>query len=281
MQDSVHIPPSLINFGAASATPSISYPKEQRRYSNALWLLKLNDVSKAIYETDKRYEQWAFEHKKRQVQLASKRRLFKFCYLTADRISENILKPRPTLRLSSIGKRNVVIINRVNEKHFTSTGDRELISEVLYVNGIHEKLMWESIFPDDIIPEKEYSIDYFMVPLLNEKSIDTNRTRFAHMFNYFTADMTDGDKTYKNHPFTPHQLRHLRAYNLRFNWGYDWDLIKVWLGWDNEDMKEHYVYIRKQIKNEEQLEILKRYSGMEQHVNLDLSEYGLKSLAQR
>ena len=44
---------------------------------------------------------------------------------------------------------------------------------MLYVNGIHEKLMWEYVFPDEIIEEQEYSIAYFMEPLMNHKAFDT------------------------------------------------------------------------------------------------------------
>ncbi len=251
---------------------------EKRRYSNAFWLTHLSDISKTIYETGLRYKEWAMKYRKRQRSLVSKIRLFYFVYLTADRISENIREPQPTIRLSSLKGNDIVIINRVNEKHFTKDGNREVIPEYLYVNGIEERLMWEYIFPDDVIPEKEYSISYFMDKLLTKKSIDTDRTKLAHIMSHFKADMTDGINVYKDHGFTPHQLRHLRVYNLRFNWGYDWDLIRVWLGWDSEAMKEHYVYIRKQIKTEEQLAILKKYMDMPTHAKLDVSEYGLDTL---
>jgi integrase len=249
-----------------------------KKYANSLWLTKLNNISKEIYLVGQRYKQWAMKYKKRQKAMSSRIRLFYFIYLTADRVSENLIEPLPDIRLSSIKGKQIVIANRVNEKHFLDSGERERIPEILFINGIYEKLMWEYIFPDDMVEEQTYSINYFIDPLRTNVSLDVDRTRLTHMINYFKADMTDGKNIYKGHPFTPHQLRHLRVYNLHFNWGYDWDLIRVWLGWDNENMKEHYVYIRKQLKAEQQLSILEKYLDMHTHQKIDLSPYGLASL---
>ncbi len=268
----------------------IAMEEKKKLYTNLLWTTKLNDLSKLIYESGLKYRDWASASKKRQKELANRRRLFYFLYLTAARIGETMLNPMPTITLSSLAGKHIVSVSRINEKHFdykTGSKERAFVQEMLYVNGIHEKLMWEYVFPDEIIEEQEYSIAYFMEPLMNHKAFDTTelqafqttRTKLSSYIHYFKADMTAGAGTlFKEHSFTPHQLRHLRVYALHFNWGYDWDLIQAWLGWSKAEMREHYVYIEKQLKLEQQAKLLQSYAKASSNQSLDTSEYGLTTL---
>ena len=135
--------------------------EEKRLYTNLLWTTKLNDLSKLIYEAGLKYRDWASASKKRQKELANRRRLFYFLYLTAARIGETLLNPMPTIKLSSLTGKHIVTVSRINEKHFvyhTGTKERALVQEMLYVNGLHEKLMWEYVFPDEIIEEQTLSL---------------------------------------------------------------------------------------------------------------------------
>jgi hypothetical protein len=264
--------------------------QEKRLYTNLMWTTRLNDLSKLIYERGLKYREWASASKRRQKELANRRRLFYFLYLSAARIGETMLDPLPTIRLSSLAGKHIVTVSRINEKHFEySSGERRRsqVQEMLYVNGVHEKLMWEYVFPDEIIEEQDYKIDYFIEPLMNHKAFDTTdtqafqttRTRLSSYIHYFKADMTSGTGTlYKDHSFTPHQLRHLRVYALHFNWGYDWDLIQAWLGWSKAEMREHYVYINKQLKLEQQAKLLQAYAKSSSNQSLDTSEYGLNTI---
>ena len=252
-----------------------------------LWLRNLKDVSKTVYESAQAHKQWAFIKKRRQLNLASRTRLFYFLYLTGARIGETMLTPLPTIKLSNMGTKNIIIVSHQNEKHFNRNGDRTMITEVLFINGLHEKLMWEYVMPGEMIPDKDYSIDYFMAPLLQhhtylspkDSGFHNIRTNLSRSMSYFKANMTDGETMYPAHGYAPHQLRHLRVYALHFNWGYSWDLIQAWLGWAKADMREHYVYIAKQLKQEEQMLQLKQHVSNPSNLNLDLTDYGLSSLA--
>ena len=203
---------------------TLSAPKESRKNRNGWWLVDLSDISKTILEAGKAYRQELLMHQRRRCDNPTELvKLFYLDYLTASRIGEPLKKPIYAKRLIMDGW-TIVKTSKINEKHFTSTGEPQMMTQNLPVRTQPDKEMWDYVFEGGAYGW-ERTFDFS--PLATY----AQRTRITEAFkNNFKTDLTDGERIYKRAGIAPHILRHLRVYNLKFNQGYDDSLVQSFLG---------------------------------------------------
>ena len=156
----------------------------------------------------------------------------------------------PQMQRMALDNRKIVQRYMVN----LEKSEREVIAQNFPLDGIYEKRMWDYITDEGQNLNLKTWITGF------GEYTPTTRTAITNRFkDSFKARLTDGEKIYENHSVNPHILRHLRAYSLLFNKDYKVPLIQSYFGWERIQMlTDHYVYIKRAIKDREQLAMLER-----------------------
>ena len=241
-------------------------PKE---YRNSWFLTDLSDISATILKIGKTYSNNMMLSRRKKVSNPKYLlMLFYGLYLTGSRLGEFLRKP-PLFRQMQVDGWTVVNVTKINEKHFTDytqvgtsekgrpiyehSEEHKIITQNIPIDNEAEKEMWSYIFEGNQYGT-ERRIDFMPLATYEQRTNVTNAFK-----SNFKTDLTDGEHIYRQAGISPHILRHLRCYSMRFNKGYEEALVQSYLGWSNRDMFEHYNYILKQIKNEEQLRIVKTY----------------------
>ncbi len=213
-------------------------------------------------------------------------KLFLFLYLAGARLGEALHSDR-IIAYEKVHKgRRIAYIEKINEKHFINPSFKCLECGVelpsrskmkAHLEDYHRgssrgfKVLGERGKSVANLPLEGYDAkrwDDIMRGVQDERGLGK---KFAKLGGYqaaanlsqvlkhnFRANMTDDKNIYEDHGITPHNLRHLRAYNMLINKGYPPELIQAYMGWARKDMLEHYVYIQKQLKTAGQLEMLDR-----------------------
>jgi hypothetical protein len=243
---------------------------------NQWFFTDLSNVSRKIYEIGRATAAQAYSGKGKN-RFQDTPALVKTFYLTfelGERIGENLQTPRPrVVSVFPFKGINIVKIERVNEKNFEhykvgapnkigrptfkGVGNREVITVNIPIDEEYDNKIWSYIFDNG----SSMNLDFLKVFGGYE-----NRARLSQLIERnFRANLTDGEKIYKNAGITPHILRHMRDYNLRVNKGYPPESVQKIIGWHNEKMMHYYLMINKTLKDEEQLQFLEpRFLRMKQ-----------------
>lgn len=263
-----------------------------KKYGNNLYLTDLSNISKEIYQIGLRRQMQLMKLKtpgnsKNPTNLT---KLFYLTYQTGARIGELIRDPYPKMTVANYKKWTIMHVDKINEKHWKEkkhldqiTGKidrygnnikktdfensvREWMPQNIPIDDVSDKLMWDFITDDGGSLNNTWLKDYTY----------SQRQSLHHRFAYsFRARLTDGSIT-KVRGITPHILRHLRAYNLLFNKGYEMSFIQAFFGWTKAQMlTDHYVYIKNALKNREQMQILERM--LDGRKGQSITEYALGS----
>lgn len=108
-----------------------------------------------------------------------------------------------------------------------------------------------------LLPRRYWNTD--IDDLLKEYTKDNGNmfVGITSKFKIFKTEITDGKKVVEG-SLVPHMCRHLRAYDLLVNHGYEPANVQRVLDWDNEHMPFYYSDIKDMVKAQEELEWLKR-----------------------
>jgi len=229
-----------------------------RMYRNKLFFVEKNllDVSQEVYRMGRKALMGVYESTRGNNHIKNISSLVKvmyFTYLTASRIGEVLKDPKPKLSMLTLNNQAIMRIEKINEKHKRTDGSPAIIPQNLPIFSLEEKLMWDYLTAGGKL---------FDLGFLDEWRPYTtgNRTRITNLFSSnFKTILTDGEKIYEEEGIIPHMLRHLRVYSLLYNAGLPKDLVQAYLGWKSAAMFAEYIYIEKQMKNLQQLAILKPY----------------------
>ena len=246
---------------------------QKRDYRNDWWLKDLSDISKSILNIGKQYRFNIYTAKsdgRRRMNATMLTQLFYSLYLTGARVGEFLKKP-PLFRQFQDEDYTWVHVEKLNEKHFTeyeqsgttATGrpvfshkpgaQNKVMPQNIPIDTEAEREMWDFIFEGNQYGT-ERKMDFSPICPYEKRTTIT-----AAFKSSFKADLTDGEHIYRQAGIVPHMLRHLRVYNMKFNKGYDDSLVQSYLGWSSREMIEHYTYILRQIKDEEQIRQVKKY----------------------
>lgn len=246
---------------------------KKREYKNHLYLKDLSDISKTIYGIGEKFKLqvasgWNLGRGQNPI---NNIKAFYFIYLTGSRIGEILREPYPKLYKDSLyitkeSKRieiQVIKVTKQNEKHWKNKKDgiRETIEQNIPLSNTNyemesERKMWDFITSDG------NSMD--LTQLFESLGGYGKRTNISHfMERHFKTTLTDGTNEYTNEGLRPHILRHLRVFSFLYDHQYDKDLVQKWLGWNNDEMFDEYVYIQKQLGTDIQRKLLKKHFGDE------------------
>lgn len=178
---------------------------------------------------------------------------FYFNYLTGGRLNEVFLQPYPKIQYMPVDEHGVVVITKVNEKHKDSAGRRSLNDLVLPIMCEHEQFMWQFITDAGMTFKAQDIFAYDQWAAKKKGSL-------SGLFKAsFTTNLIDRDgNVHARAGITPHILRHMRAYNWKFQHNVRDDLIVRWMGWKDATMLYEYVHIRTMMNLENQLKIIKQ-----------------------
>jgi integrase len=228
------------------------------KYANNLYLTDLSDVSKTIYQAGQRYIKWVNKQEsprgiKSPAYLV---KLFYLDYLTGARIGEMLREPYPKLQRDKINRHEIVIVTKINQKHWKSKkeGLREMMIQMIPIRGPYETAMWEYVTDE----WGNTNTGSWLSSFGGYKARNSITNRFKH---HFKATLTDGSNIYEDRGIPPHVLRHLRAYNLLLNRGYEESFIQVFFGWSRKAMLEHYTYIKLALQGKQLKQMVERMLG--------------------
>ena len=264
------------------------------KYDNDHYPVDLSNTPKLIFEMGERFRKEVIDDYDGEKSYSTNQTLASnpvlvckgvyLMYLTAAREGEILLHPSPKVSLTQIDVRgrmlDVVKVEKLNLKHFSKavalhpeekaergTGGqylrreldltqstRAIVTQHLPIDNEWENKMWKYI-----IGRERFDLAN-TEQVLNFDALGgyEKRSAFSHYIKaHFNTPMTDGNIIYPDDGLTPHQLRHIRVYNMLIEKGWSEVLIQSYLGWSNKDMLEHYVYIQKMLKSQQQLELLK------------------------
>ncbi len=251
---------------------------ERQLYRTSWQFVDRASADKTVYEMFQKAmaETTLFRHKQLFFQYAM------FLYLAGARRVEPFLSPVSVIKMSEKGGLFYKVQHQ-NAKHFSSTkivckiceqgfnsikklhthqvetshkgfqymASRKMLSSIFYVFGSYEAAMFRYITND----KQQIRLDF--TPLLPPRAqsaivdgevvdmqlLESGVAKLTRKFKIFKADITDGNQVYKNSSISPHQLRHLRAYDLLANHSIPLHLAQKLLGWNSSDMAVRYADI--------------------------------------
>jgi|SRR5271157_487914 len=241
-------------------------PKTNRDYKTDWFLADLTDIDKQIFEIIQNFmnRTKAFRNKSLWAKYAI------FLYLSGARRSEPFLS-NPTISKNSEDGITFYNITRTNEKHFVGKMQkREKIPQVFRAWNKYELALFNYLLDN----KDRITIDFsLLLPPRSRKILQTEdgekyrdltvlrnimhdiSQRFSGMFK---ANITNGEKIIKNGGIVPHQLRHIKAYELWINKNLPPALIQRLIGWKKLSMLEYYSYISKAMQEKEMKQIYKQ-----------------------
>lgn len=263
-----------------------------RKYKSSLYPADLRNTPKLICEIGARFREGILDDERDDTgrRIASNPPLackyIYFLYLTGSRIGEPLLHPFPKVKLEQTTIKDKTIdimkVERVNEKHFSDkvfledqgtytnrfgktaerkvvdidASKRSMITQQLPVDNEWDAQMWKYVLG------RERSDLMAVESVVDFSSFGTYEEARKPLGNYITrnfrTDLTDGEHIFKDEGILPHMLRHLRAFNFLVERGYSETLVQSFFGWDRREMVSYYVYIRKMLDAQHQLELLRK-----------------------
>ena len=219
------------------------------------------NVSTAIYDSAMRFYKHAKENKKKGRRMKSPANLiryFLFLYLSGSRVSEPISFPMATISISHpkvFPWKDLITINKVNLKHFDNDHNHEVIPQNIPIFDIGEKRMWEIVLNGF----ETTSLSDVYKTILKQNGGERRNGNLSNVISRnFFADMKTSQGEIIHHcGITPHNLRHLRAYNLHIERGLPPQLIQSLFGWKDLKMLTYYVELSRAIQSKAQIEMLK------------------------
>lgn len=195
-------------------------------------------------------------------------KLLYWIFLTGSRQQEAFLEPYPRLTIVNKDNETRAIIWHVNEKH-KKAGKRDEVQAMIPIFDEWEQKMWNFVTSGGTEFEASQIFQYD-----SWKSSANNNITAIFKANFKTT-LIDPEtrKSYKNMGISPHQLRHMRSYNVLINHEMykNRELVKLWFGWSSDLMISYYAHVRDIMGLMDQEKMLKS-SGMLTNFKIDANK---------
>lgn len=247
--------------------------KIKRRTS--LWPTDMTNVSKLICLMGESYSDSIITAKDSLIgnNPILVRKAFYFLYLTGSRVGEILRAPYPTCTLvpkiefNNGVKKDVILVSKQNEKHFVDKEkeEREILRCQIPIFSTatkedkteYEERMWNYVLGSDKDYWKDVRLDIF-----EQFGGYSSQSAFSkYISTHFKIDMVGEDGLIRaQEGLVAHQLRHLRCYFLKINLKFTDRLTASFFGWNASSMAAmcaHYVPLARQLRLQQQMELLK------------------------